>query len=176
MAAMWEEHLPELLSLKSVALKHRQGFLRVYKLQWIWSISMPHHQDGWKWGFPLISPSIPLRTLTHTTCTTSNGMACKYNYISIYHPLFTLLTPQLISRTPCPIIEQSDHIIGALAGQPHDPSWSDVEKDASQVIWDAGERASFNKQQMNQWGSFYGVVVGVSFGGGQMVSAECSHQ
>jgi len=36
----------------------------------------------------------------------------------------------------------SDHIIGALDSQHHDPSWSDGEKDASQVIREAGERAS----------------------------------
>src|SRR5882724_12503588 len=103
-------------------------------------------------------------------------MVCMYNYIFIFHPLFVSLTHHLISRTPCPIIDHSDHIIGALAGQPHDPSWSDVEKDASQVIRDAGERGSFNKQQVSHKGSFSGLVVGVSFGGGQKVSAECSHQ
>jgi len=67
----------------------------------------------------------------------------SYSYISI----FSIVNAYLIFRTPRPIIDQEDRIIGALAGQPRDPSWSHVEKDASHAIRDAGEKASFNKKQ-----------------------------
>jgi len=95
-----------------------------------------------------------------------------YNY---YPPFASLILYS--QETPHPIIDQCDRIIGTLVGQPHDPSWSDVEKDASKSH-PRCQRECFiqSKAVRHRRGNFAGLITGVSFGGSQKVSAEYCHQ
>jgi hypothetical protein len=96
--------------------------------------------------------------------------------VSTPSPYLTImqLTVYFISRTPQPISDRSDHIIGALTGQPHDPSRSDIEKDASQAIHHGGGKASFmGKRRNHHRGPFPALAVIVPIGGDQKVCTKC---
>src|SRR5882757_6682475 len=96
--------------------------------------------------------------------------------VSTPSPYLTImqLTVYFISRTPQPLSDRSDHVIGAIAGQSHDPSRSDIEKDASQAIHHEGGKASFmGKRRNHRRGPFPTLAVVVSFGGGQKVCTKC---
>src|SRR5882672_5182604 len=171
------QHPLELHGLKSVTLKHRQGLEGLRS-----AVELEHFNtasSGWVGGkLPNNKSTYTLEDITKAPYNLHHiQWDGRHVQLHIYHPPFASLTLHLISRTPCLIIDRNDCIIGTLAGQPHDPSWSDVGNDASQVIRDAGAKASFNKKQVrHRRGSFSGLVVGVSFGGGQKVCAMSSHR
>src|SRR5882672_4578287 len=128
------QHPLELHGLKSVTLKHRQGLEGLQS-----TVELEHFNtasSGWLGGkLPTNKSTYTLEDVTKAPYNLHHiQWDGRHVQLHIYHPPFASLTLHLISRTPCPIIDRNDHIIGALAGQPHDPSWSDVGNDASQVI------------------------------------------
>jgi hypothetical protein len=84
---------------------------------------------------------------------------------------------QIYIRIPRPIVDRSDCIIGAFAGQSRDPAWSNVKRDASQAVHQTGVKASFNKKQAkHRRGLFPALAIRVSFDSGQKVCAACRYQ
>src|SRR5882672_3835881 len=112
------QHPLELHGLKSVTLKHRQGLEGLRS-----AVELEHFNtasSGWVGGkLPTNKSTYTLEDITKAPYNLHHiQWDGRHVQLHIYHPPFASLTLHLISRTPCPIIDRNDHIIGALAGQP----------------------------------------------------------
>ncbi|TDL13952.1 hypothetical protein BD410DRAFT_817250 [Rickenella mellea] len=79
-------------------------------------------------------------------------------------------------RTPKPLVDSENRVLGVLAGQPKDEGWAGVATDAFDAIQDERGRMSFSDKQVNhRRGDFPAVGVGVSYGGGQRAPGNLDH-
>jgi hypothetical protein len=78
------------------------------------------------------------------------------------------------------ILDKEGRIIATLVGQPDDPEWMDVARDAANVFQDVqrlrAAQGRFSDSSLgHRRGEFLSIPVGVSFGGGQQVRALPRH-
>jgi hypothetical protein len=94
------------------------------------------------------------------------GWVVSSSLDSLIYPTDCLLS------TPRPVIDREERIISMLAGKPRDPTWTNVESNATGALHEGGKQASFSQEQrMHRRGDYPALGVGVSFGGGRRVSA-----
>ena len=73
-------------------------------------------------------------------------------------------------RTPTPIVDRRERVIGLCAGCPDDPSWGKTKDDAADGVEDARKLCRFpSGSTAHRRGQFPALAVGASFGGGQQV-------
>lgn len=75
-------------------------------------------------------------------------------------------------RVSCPIIDMVGRIIAMLCGHPDDPEWESVHVEAADTMRRSQRRIRRTKKNSkHRRGNFTALSAGVSFGGGQEVSA-----
>lgn len=73
-------------------------------------------------------------------------------------------------RTPHLLLDKDGRIITVLAGRPNDPTWDASMKEASWLLEEARHSCVFTHIKNKRRGNFQYLNVGVSYGGGQIVS------
>lgn len=75
-------------------------------------------------------------------------------------------------RVSCPIIDKIGRIIAMLCGHPDDPEWESIHVEAADTMRRSQRRIRRTKKNSkHRRGNFTALAAGVSFGGGQKVSA-----
>jgi hypothetical protein len=104
---------------------------------------------------------------------TSNGMASE---LPSHHTLLHCPVYQSCHRDPKLVVDSEGRIIAILLGQPDDPDWANVVKEAARAL----RRACRSAMRAGIWcpgsshrrGTYYSITSGVSFGGGQKVGTS----
>jgi len=76
------------------------------------------------------------------------------------------------TRESCAIVDADGVVIGILGAMPSDESWEEVCQSAAAAIEDAwGKLTAPRQHKDHRHGRFLALAVGISHGGGQVVSA-----
>lgn len=82
----------------------------------------------------------------------------------------TVLPVSPFHSTPVAVLDAANRIMTVLAGRPRGDDWEDMHTRMSSLMEHAGDQVQNARPERR--GNFVSISTGVSYGGGQMVSAS----
>lgn len=116
---------------------------------------------------------LPRREFTKQELVDDHGMACfPWDGRWVFRHKRAAPLADVLCRTTHLLLDNEQHVIGALVGQPKDAEgWQKVHDEAYKSLQAAASSMGFShKETSHRRGAFPAVAHGISFGGGQAVS------